>query len=61
MALPEEAREALALRILDSISSDAADAWRAEVLQRLDEVRSGAVETESWAEVDAHLGRALTR
>ncbi len=61
MMLPEDAREALALRILDSISNATAEARRAEVIHRMEEVRRGDVETESWAEVDAHLDRALTR
>lgn len=62
LALPEEAREALALRILDSIEtrsvSDVADAWRGEVVRRAQQVRRGEVETESWAEVEANVDRA---
>lgn len=65
LALSDEAREALALRILDSIETtprdDVADAWRAEVVRRAEEVRRGDVETESWADVEAHLDRALAR
>ena len=65
MALPDEAREALALAILDSIPSsprkEVAEAWRVEVVRRLGEVHRGDIVTESWAEVEAHLDRAWTR
>lgn len=65
LVLSEEARETLALRILDSIESaprgDVAEAWRTKVVRRAEEVRRGEVETESWADVAAHLDQALAR
>ena len=65
LALPEEDREALALRILDTLprmaSSEVSAAWRDEVVRRVGQVRRGEVETESLAEVEAHLDSVLSR
>ena len=65
LALPEEDREALALRILATVprtsNKEAAAAWREEVVRRVEQVRRGEVETESWDEVQAQLDDALRR
>jgi hypothetical protein len=51
------------LRILDSVprhvTAEVAEAWRDEVVRRVEQVRQGKVKTESWAEVEAHLDASL--
>lgn len=65
LALSEEDREALALRILATVprmpSEGVAVAWREEIVRRVEQVREGQVETESWAHVQAQLDDALSR
>ncbi len=64
LALPEEDREALALRILATVprsSSESDAAWREEVIRRVEQIRRGEVETESWDQVQAQLDDALSR
>ena len=59
LALPTEARAALAGSLLDSLDTDVdADAeacWATEVNRRLAGLDSGAVKTVSWAEVRRRL------
>lgn len=59
LSLPEDEREALALRILDSVRASTIS--RDEVVSRIEQVRRGEVKTESWAEVEAHLDGAGPR
>lgn len=55
LALPTEARAALAGSLLDSLDTevdeDAEAAWATEVNRRVAELDSGAVKTIPWAEV----------
>jgi putative addiction module component (TIGR02574 family) len=59
LALPTEARAALAGSLLDSIDTevdeDAEAAWANEVHRRVAELDSGAVNTIPWAEVRRRL------
>lgn len=59
LALPTEARAALAGSLLDSLDTevdeDAEAAWAAEVHRRVSELDSGAVQTIPWAEVRRRL------
>ena len=59
LALPAEARAALAGSLLDSLDTevdeDAEAAWAAEVNRRVAELDSGAVKTSPWAEVRRRL------
>jgi putative addiction module component (TIGR02574 family) len=59
LALPSEARAALAGSLLDSLDAevdeDAEDAWATEVTRRVTELDSGAVKTIPWAEVRRRL------
>ena len=59
LALPTEARAALARSLLDSLDSDvdedAEAAWATEVDQRVAELESAAVKTIPWAEVRRRL------
>ena len=59
LALPVEARAAIAGSLLDSldmeVDEDAEVAWAAEVSRRLSELDSGAVKTIPWAEVRRRL------
>ena len=59
LALPAEARAALAGSLLDSLDTevdeDAEAAWAAEVNRRVAELDSGAVKTIPWAEVRRRL------
>lgn len=54
LRLNESERAEVAAKLLDSIDSDAdadADAaWSAEIHQRLEQIRSGAVKTIPWSE-----------
>jgi len=62
LALPTEARAALAGSLLDSLDTDvdedAEAAWATEVNRRVAELDSGAVKTIPWAEVRRHSPRA---
>lgn len=59
LALPTEARAALAGSLLDSLDTDvdedAEAAWAAEVSRRVRELDSGIVQTIPWAEVRRRL------
>ena len=59
LALPTEARAALAGSLLDSLDTevdeDAEAAWATEVNRRVAELDSGAVKTIPWAEVRRRL------
>jgi putative addiction module component (TIGR02574 family) len=59
MALPVEARAALAGSLLDSLDTevdeDAEAAWATEVNRRVAELDSGVVNTIPWAEVRRRL------
>jgi putative addiction module component (TIGR02574 family) len=59
LALPTEARAALAGSLLDSLDTDvdedAEAAWAIEVTRRVAELDSGAVKTIPWAEVRRRL------
>jgi putative addiction module component (TIGR02574 family) len=59
LALPTEARAALAGSLLDSLDTDVDEdvevAWATEVNRRLSELDSGAVKTIPWAEVRRRL------
>lgn len=59
LALPTEARAALAGSLLDSLDTavdeDAEAAWATEVNPRVTELDSGAVKTIRWAEVRHRL------
>ena len=65
LALPEEDRRRVAEALLDSVPHESGEeiesAWRDEVLRRVDEVRRGEVEPESWTEVKRHIRDALDR
>ncbi|NVB41809.1 addiction module protein [Pseudenhygromyxa sp. WMMC2535] len=55
LALPERDRLELAEALFDSLSAkDQAkidEAWRTEILRRMEQVRNGEVQLESWEEV----------
>ena len=59
LALPAEARAAIAGSLLDSLETevdeDAEAAWATEVSRRLSELDRGAVKTIPWAEVRHRL------
>ena len=59
LALPAEARAALAGSLLESLDTDvdedAEAAWATEVNRRLAELDSGTVKTSPWAEVRRRL------
>jgi putative addiction module component (TIGR02574 family) len=59
LALPTEARAALAGSLLDSLDADvdedAEAAWATEVSRRVAELDSGVVKTIPWAEVRRRL------
>jgi putative addiction module component (TIGR02574 family) len=61
LALPTEARAALAGSLLDSLDTDVDDdaetAWATEVNRRVAELESEAVKTIPWAEVRRRLTR----
>lgn len=60
LALPAEARAALAGSLLESLDTevdeDAEAAWATEVNRRVAELNHGAVKTIPWAEVRRRLG-----
>jgi putative addiction module component (TIGR02574 family) len=47
----------LLLSLDDGVDGDAAEAWVAELEQRVREVRSGSVATEDWEAVKVRLAR----
>lgn len=63
LALPPEARAALADSLLDSLDTnvdeDATNQWRAEIEARMAELDAGAVETVAWEDVRARLSGIL--
>ena len=63
LALPAEARAALADSLLDSLEPQvdrhAEGLWRAEIQKRIAEIDSGAVETTPWPDVRDRLRRYL--
>ena len=63
LALPPEARSALASSLLASLEDDTVDEsaeleWEREIARRVEELRAGTVTTVPWAEVRR---RALAR
>src|ERR1700732_2002244 len=62
LALPDKERADLAGSLIDSLDNtvdeDAEAAWQAEILLRLEEVRSGKVKTTPWNDV-RQKGRSL--
>ena len=65
LALPEEERVALIDALADSIvGSEQAgidEAWRSEILRRVEQVRNGEVVLESWEDVRQAGREALPR
>ena len=65
LALPVEARAALAGSLLDSLETECDSgveaAWREEIQRRASELDSGAVSPIPWHEVDAQMQPALKR
>ncbi|MGO9269365.1 MAG: addiction module protein [Terriglobia bacterium] len=65
LALPIEARAALADSLLESVDSeideDAESAWRREIARRAAELDSGAVTPIPWAEVRSRLMATLRK
>lgn len=63
LSLPDDMRESLALRLLESLDprndDSARTAWTTEALRRRDEVRSGKVKTVSAQQVAAELDELL--
>jgi putative addiction module component (TIGR02574 family) len=59
LALPSEARAALADLLWDSLDSEidasAEEAWRTEIRRRLAELDSGAVRAVAWSEARSRL------
>ena len=59
MRLPPESRAALAGSLLSSLEpsadEDAAAAWRAEVVSRLEEIDSGQVRLVTWEEAQSEI------
>ena len=53
LQLPQEARAALAGSLIDSldeaVDEDSEAAWTVEIVQRLDEIRGGSVDTIPWS------------
>jgi putative addiction module component (TIGR02574 family) len=62
MALPPEARAALASSLIESldqnVDEDAEAAWQQEIARRMDEVQAGTAKTVPWSEVK-RKGQAL--
>ena len=53
MALPDDEREDIALRLLESLGDgstkeERSTAWREEIARRLDELKTGSVSTIDW-------------
>ena len=65
LSLADEERLRLAEALFDSLSADAQEeidrAWREEILRRMDQVRRGEVELESWEDVRRAGREALAR
>lgn len=65
LALPEPDRVALIDALADSIVGDEQaevdEAWRVEILRRVEQVRRGEVELESWEDVRRAGREALAR
>ncbi|MGI9072707.1 MAG: addiction module protein [Bryobacteraceae bacterium] len=63
LALPPEARAALADSLLESIDTevdeDAESRWREETRRRMAELDSGAVRAISWSEIETRLRKRL--
>ncbi len=63
LALPPEARAALADSLLDSLDTkvdeDASEQWRVEIRRRMAELDAGTVETVAWEDVQVRLGSVL--
>lgn len=63
LALPAEARAALADSLWDSLDTefdaDAEDAWQQEIRRRLADLDSGAVKTIPWSEARSKLLKKL--
>jgi len=63
MALTDEAREELGMRLLESVPAvmapDVETAWRDEVVRRIEELQRGDVRTESWGEVKERIRESL--
>ena len=63
MALPSEARAALAGALLDSLDSDTNESaeaeWDIEIARRVQDLDSGAVRPISWAEARRQIADAL--
>ena len=55
LALPERERLELAEALFDSLpaedQAEVDEAWRSEILRRMEQVRKGEVKLESWEEV----------
>jgi putative addiction module component (TIGR02574 family) len=62
MALPPEARAALASSLIESldqnVDEDAEAAWQQEIARRMDEVQAGTAKTVPWSGVQ-RKGQAL--
>ncbi|MFZ1157452.1 MAG: addiction module protein [Candidatus Sulfotelmatobacter sp.] len=62
MALPPEARAALASSLIESLDQNvdevAEAAWQQEIARRMDEVQAGKAKTVPWSEVQ-RKGQAL--
>lgn len=65
LALPEADRRRVAEALLDSIPRESQQeleqAWRDDVLRRIEEVRRGEVELEPWSEVERRMRETLDR
>ncbi len=64
LALPELERRELAEALFDSLAADEAAserAWAEEIKRRVDQVRRGEVELESWEQVKQAGREALAR
>jgi putative addiction module component (TIGR02574 family) len=65
LALPKEERavvmEALADSLVGIDQAEIDEAWRAEILRRVEQVRSGEVTLESWEDVRRAGREALAR
>lgn len=65
LALPEEDRRRVAHALLDSVpcewTEEAEQAWRDEVMLRVEEVRRGEVALESWTDVKQRMRAAPDR
>jgi len=64
LALPTDARAALAGSLLDSLDEtvdESAEAeWEKEIVRRMEELKAGTVKTVPWTEVRRRLAAKLT-